>query len=112
MAVAKVGHPAEFVGLMIFSPGFGFASLTGATVSLVRHPHAAEHRVGVSSSHICTHESQKPKFGRLGSRCHSGKWILVVGLFQNFKGDLICCILSFCSLQDQTSQHRFPGRSL
>lgn len=73
----------------------------------------AEHRDRGSSSHICTHESQKPEFGHLGSRCHSGKWESAVGLIQNFKGaDLICCILSFCSLQDQTSQHRFPGRSL
>lgn len=73
----------------------------------------AEHRDLGSTSHICTHESQKPEFDHLGSCCRSGKWIFTEGLIQHFKGaDLICCIVSFCSLQDQTSQHRFPGRSL
>lgn len=45
VAMAKVVHRAEFIGLMIFSPGFGFASLSvsvSESVSLLRHPHAAQ----------------------------------------------------------------------
>lgn len=30
------------IGLMIFSPGFGFASLMGEAVSLLHHPHASQ----------------------------------------------------------------------
>lgn len=96
--MAKVVPPAEFIGLMISSPGFGFASLTGEAV--LRHPHAAQAKSRTQRSWIfCTHESQKPEFGHLGSGCHSGKWIFAVGLVQNFKGaDLICFILFFSVL--------------
>lgn len=49
--MAKVVPPAEFIGLMISSPGFGFASLTGEAV--LRHPHAAQakSRTQRSSAH-------------------------------------------------------------
>lgn len=120
--MAKVAHRAEFIGLMIFSPGFGFAYFTGETAALLGHPHAAQvkSKTGGLSSHICAHGAEGTRVWpfRESLSPHRpgvdrGKWNFAVGFIQNFKSaDLICCMLSFCPLQDQTSQHRFPGRSL
>lgn len=75
----------------------------------------AEHRDCEASSHICTQESQKPEFGHLGSRCHSGKWIFAVRVMQNFKGAFFLSVLcrikhpNIVSLEDlfESKSHRY-----